>query len=74
MALYKYANFLMQTNSAVFDEEYSPGTATPHSGIYRCKGCGNEIAANIGNPLPPENHHVHSVLQGRIRWQLIVWA
>lgn len=74
MALYKHGAFLSQNDDAIFDQENGPGTAAPRSGIYRCKGCGREVASNQGEPLPPQNHHQHSTAQGRIRWQLIVFA
>ena len=32
----------------------------------------DEIAANKGNPLPPQNHHQHSTSQGKIRWRKIL--
>lgn len=73
MALYRDAVYLTQVQSDVFDKEFTPGQAASHSGIYRCKNCGSEIAANIGNPLPPENHSQHTA-PGPIRWKLIVWA
>jgi len=74
MALYKYSQYLGQKNDGEFDKHHSPGASTPHSGIYRCEGCGHEIASNAGNPLPPQNHHQHSTNQGLIRWRLIVYA
>ena len=72
MALYKYSRYLEVSNDQAFDTLSSPGTSTPYSGIYRCEGCGSEIASNAGNPLPPQNHHQHSQAQGTIRWRLIV--
>jgi hypothetical protein len=74
MALYKYSQFLTVSQDAAFDSIAGPGTTTPHSGIYRCEGCGKEIAANEGNPLPPQNHHQHGPAQGTIRWRLAVYA
>jgi len=74
MALYKNSSYLASSNDAAFDVIHTPGTSTPHSGIYRCEGCGSEIASNAGNPLPPQNHHQHSQAQGTIRWRLIVYA
>jgi hypothetical protein len=65
-----------QDNSAAFDSVYSPGTRTPHSGVYHCAGCGFEIVSTEGHPLPPE----HSCPQhssrwrcrhGEVRWQLV---
>jgi hypothetical protein len=74
MALFKYNQFLKQSQDAAFDTISGPAAVTPHSGIYRCEGCGREIAANKGNPLPPQNHHQHTTAQGAIRWRLIVFA
>ena len=72
MALYKNGNYLQQRTHQAFDNFTGPGQSTPHSGIYRCEGCGHEIAANVGNPMPPQNHHQHTPAQGTIRWRLIV--
>lgn len=73
MALYKYGNLLTQSQHGAFDVAHPPGTVMVDSGIYRCTGCGDEIAANKGNPLPPQNHHQHQ--NGPpIRWKLLVCA
>jgi hypothetical protein len=74
MALYKNANYLTQTTDSAFDTLHKPGATTPHSGIYRCEGCGHEVASNAGNPLPPQNHHQHSNQYLAIQWRLIVYA
>lgn len=74
MAQYKYANYLKASESAAYDQEYTPGTTCPNSGIYRCDVCGDEIASNKGNPLPPQNHHQHAPGKGLIRWKLLVFA
>jgi hypothetical protein len=74
MALYKYPNYLAQSTDGAFDTVHNPGVSTPHSGIYRCEGCGHEIASNGGNPFPPQNHHQHGTNQGSIRWRLVVYA
>ncbi len=74
MALYKNANFLRPSTSSEFDSFYGPGVTCPHSGIYRCRSCGKEIASNKDNPFPPQNHHQHSPGVGSIQWQLIVYA
>ena len=73
MAQYKYSQFLNQSNHDAYDQTYTPGTITPDSGIYRCTNCGDEVACNKGNPLPPQNHRQHATAQP-IRWQLIVFA
>lgn len=73
MALYKYATYLTQSDSSAFDNELKPGETCPNSGIYRCTGCGDEIASNKNNPMPPQNHHQHSN-NSPIRWKLLVFA
>lgn len=74
MATYKHGQYLQQNNSDAFDQENPPGHAAPFSGIYRCMGCGREIASNEKQPLPPQNHHQHGQHQGSIRWKLITYA
>ena len=74
MALYKHGGYLRQSDDPAFNAQHQPGAVTPHSGIYRCTACGDEIASNAGNPLPPQNHRQHSPQQGQIRWQLLVYA
>jgi hypothetical protein len=74
MAQYKYSKYLNQKDHEAYDELHSPGGKCPNSGIYRCEGCGDEIASNKGNPFPPQNHHQHNPSQGAIRWKLIVFA
>lgn len=74
MATYKSSTYVKSSTSDVFDKLHSPGADTPHSGIYRCEGCGNEVASNKGNPLPPENNHQHTNRSVAIRWRLIVKA
>jgi hypothetical protein len=73
MALYKYSTNLKQNDSSAFDGKLKPGTVVSNSGIYRCANCGDEIAANKGNPLPPQNHHQHTPAKP-IEWQLMVCA
>jgi hypothetical protein len=74
MALYKHKDYLKYSPDASFDVWHNPGVATPHSGIYRCQGCGEEITSNAGNPLPSQDHKQHTPAQGDIRWRLIVSA
>jgi hypothetical protein len=74
MAIYKYNVFLTRSDEAIFDDAFPPGAATPHSGIYRCEGCGREIVSEQNNPFPPQNHHQHNATQGDIQWRLIVYA
>jgi hypothetical protein len=74
MALYKHSGFLSHSMASGFDTVSTPGKVTPHSGIYRCVGCGREIVSEDTKPLPPQNHHQHTVAQGTIRWRLVVYA
>jgi hypothetical protein len=74
MAQYKHGKFLTQNDHAEFDAKHKPGTVMSNSGIYRCANCGDEIAANKGNPLPPQNHHQHADRSKPIEWQLLVFA
>lgn len=72
MAYYKYKKYLTETEHDLFDKVYESGESTPYSGIYRCEACGREDASISGKPLPPQNHHQHSLDQGKIRWRLAV--
>ncbi|KTT38505.1 hypothetical protein SB5_16385 [Pseudomonas oryzihabitans] len=74
MALYKSLQFLQSNPSTEFDKKYSPGTAAPHAGIYRCTACGDEIGIAATHTLPPQNHRQHAPNSGPIQWQLIVYA
>ncbi len=71
MANYKYSKFLSQSNHTAFDAIHHPGQTAPHSGIYRCEGCGVNVVSTHGHVLPPQNHHQHTFAQGTIRWRLI---
>jgi hypothetical protein len=71
MALYKYSQFIEQSNDAAFDKILQPSTSAPWPGIYRCDGCGHEIGIAQGHTLPPQNHHQHTYNQGAIRWRLV---
>jgi hypothetical protein len=74
MALYKYGAYLTESQDASFDSTHKPGATPPHSGIYRCMGCGREIVAEEGRQFPPQNHHQHSTQQGAVLWRMIVYA
>jgi hypothetical protein len=65
-----------KSDSAAFDNIYTPGTRAPYSGIYRCVECGFEVVSTEGHPLPPEHScSQHSVQwrcrHGVVRWQLV---
>ena len=70
--LYKYTTHLQQVDNAAFDTLTAVGKTAPYSGIYRCEGCGHMVSSTKGNHMPPQNHPQHSVLQGAVRWRLIV--
>ena len=74
MAVYKHGNLLKPSQDAAFDRDQTPGDRAAFSGIFRCPGCGREVAANEGQPLPPQNHHQHGPGQGFIKWRLTVYA
>ncbi|MET3611021.1 protein L [Mucilaginibacter rubeus] len=74
MALYNDSKFLAHNTDKAFTVEHNPGAKPPHSGIYRCMGCGKEIVAEESRQFPPQNHHEHSPAQGKIRWRMIVYA
>jgi len=70
MANYKYLQYLKQSDHAAFDALHPPGTSTPHSGIYRCEPCADNIRSTHRHPPPPENHHQQNP-PAPIRWRLI---
>jgi len=72
MAIYKYAVYIGPSTDAAFDQLCEPGTPAPWPGIYRCHGCGHEIAIAATHTLPQQNHHQHTAQQGRIQWRLVV--
>jgi hypothetical protein len=74
MAFYKYSHYLTNSSESRFDPALEPGATTPHCGIYKCQGCGQEVAVNTGDPLPSQDHHQHKLDQGGIAWRLIVAA
>lgn len=72
MADYKYSHFLTNTPDPRFDPAHPPGAVSPHSGIYKCQGCGCEVVARADEQLPALDHHQHAVKQGGIAWRLAV--
>jgi len=74
MALYKNSSYITLSSDTAFDAIHKPGASTPHSGVYRCAGCGYEVVSESGKTLPPQNHHTHTTGQGSITWQMVVYA
>lgn len=72
MALYKYQQYIEQTNDRAFDQINEPSVSAPWPGIYLCVACGHEIAIAQGHTLPSQNHHQHRPGLGRIQWRLAV--
>ena len=72
MALNQNGDELTHQVDARFDKKHTPGTTVPHSGIYICVNCRDEVACNAGDPLPPQNHRQHDSAKGPIRWQLLI--
>jgi hypothetical protein len=72
MAQYQNTAELSYSASPVFTTSYEPGQAAPFGGVYKCTGCGHEIATARSHSLPPQNHHQHANRYVPIRWQPIV--
>ena len=72
MALYKYQNYLTVSKNRSFDLALSASAPVPCAGIFRCTGCGTEIALEAMGFLPDRNHHAHKPTEGPIAWQLVV--
>jgi len=71
MADYKYVHYLTRVPDPKFDPAHAPGTTTPHSGIYKCQGCGRETVCHAGDLLPTEEDHQHTNQLEVIGWRLI---
>jgi hypothetical protein len=72
MTYYKYTYFLMYEDSLEYDAALKPGASAPFSGIYYCELCGGSITAVRSQPLPSQEHHPHTPVQGPICWRLAV--
>lgn len=72
LAIYKYPNYLKISKNTSFDQVLPAGLHIPSAGIYRCVGCGNEVALEANTVLPDRQHHPHTAAQGVVRWQLII--
>jgi hypothetical protein len=73
MAIYGDATHVQWAESNIFRAIHQPGDRPIFSGIYRCTGCGKEVAHDSGRPLPSHDSHRHAGDQG-IRWRLVVLA
>jgi len=65
---------LAESPNPAFDLIYEPGSIALDPGIYRCTGCGYEIVLDKDQVFPPQNHHIHPLIQGPIHWMMIVFA
>ncbi|MGH8291595.1 MAG: hypothetical protein ACREV7_21890 [Steroidobacteraceae bacterium] len=74
MALYKYKEYLDDSDHGAFDLLLRPDSIATNSGIYRCEVCGAEIVSEKSKELPPKDHHIHAEELGPTRWRLIVLA
>jgi hypothetical protein len=72
MAYYKHINYLTYDPGSEFDQTHEPGSIVPHSGIYRCTGCGHSSTNVHNHQFPPQIHHQHANVFVPIRWQLTV--
>lgn len=73
MPTYKHNKFFAVSNSIAFDNLHNPGVKAPYAGIYRCYGCGHEIAIAEGHTLPPQHDRHHPQFQA-VKWQLVAAA
>ena len=74
MALYKHLEDLSWSKDPAFDDLRSPGTPAPHSGIYKCTSCVQEVARGCNEILPADNHGPHDLMRGAVKWRLLVFA
>ena len=72
VAIYKHPHLLNQSSNRRFDTVRGAGAKAPASGIFRCQGCGREVIASKGEPLPRLDHHQHPAQLGNVRWRLAV--
>jgi len=70
MTYYKYSHFLMYEDGSEYETAFKAGTAAPFSGIYYCEICGSSVTSMRSQPLPSQEHHPHSPMQGLVRWRL----
>lgn len=63
MPVYRFNKYFRlpkyEEDSFDFEVCYEPGLLAPYEGIYRCEGCGLEIARKESEPLPEINRCVY---------------
>lgn len=74
MPLCKEIDSVAPSNSSVFDKLIRQGTMVLYEGIYQCAGCGLEIAALGGKPMPRLKDRQHKADCTGERWKLLVVA
>ena len=79
MALFKNGQHLGKSESAEFDKGHQPGVRIPHSGIYRCEGCGYEAPFVEGETFPPtqtcaQHNPRWKIGAAPVTWRLLVYA
>lgn len=74
MPLCKDLSLVAPSNSPVFDKVIRQGTMVLYEGIYQCVGCGMEIAALGGKPMPKLKDRQHKPGCKDERWKLLVVA
>lgn len=61
-----------EKSKTAFNEVHEVGSKIVHSGLYKCKNCGREIASNKHEgTLPP--HYKNDECK-KAQWQLFVYA
>ncbi|MBU1362004.1 MAG: hypothetical protein KJ901_25025 [Gammaproteobacteria bacterium] len=69
MAIFKEMRLVRPSSSKAFDRRFGLGADAPYEGIYRCTGCGLELALKSGRLFPNVEHP--SGCRGA-EWQLVV--
>jgi hypothetical protein len=72
MALCKDVNKLRESRSEAFEKVIRPGADVTYEGIYKCVGCGIEMAVVAGKPFPGSKQRPHARGCTQERWQLLV--
>jgi hypothetical protein len=74
LARYKRRSYVLESDHAAFEVRYAPAARVENPGIYRCIGCGDEVAVAKGHLLPRPGGHEHAAGEAKVEWQLIVFA